>query len=113
MKRKICTVTTIDNPINPFEDYKKWLSVDRQLGHNTPSYLGAFLYIDNDLPDVLYDEEVERACDEIVAYCPLQNYKKVVKYIEHDDFDDVGEYRPLKEDIINAKAQSTHPGGGQ
>lgn len=113
MKRKLCTVTTIDNPNNPFEDYRKWLSFDMHHGYNTPAYLGNFLYIDNDLPDVLYDEEIERACDEIVAFCPLQNYKKVVKFIDEPEYEDVGEYKPLKEDIINEKTESTHPGGGQ
>ena len=82
-KRRLCRLTTIDNPIDPFEDYNKWDSMDRLLGWNTASYLDRVANTSSELPDICNDEEIERAIDEIIKYNPLHIHKKVVKEVDY------------------------------
>ncbi len=89
-KRRLCFVTTTDNPWNPITEFGKWYQWEIHAGYNTLAYVGKFLILYSDMPDKIYDEEVERVCDEIVKSCPLQNYKKVVveKEFEYEDIDE-------------------------
>lgn len=82
-KRRLCRLTTIDNPIDPFEDYDKWSSMDCLLGWNTEQYLDRVANTSDILPDKANDEEIERAIDEIIKYNPLHIHRKVVKEIDY------------------------------
>lgn len=90
MVRRICMLTTEDNPYDPIEEFGKWHKYDLLCGRNTVAYLGKFMFLDSSLCDKDYDDEVERAIDEIIKYNPLKIYKKVVKEInvDYDDVDD-------------------------
>ena len=81
-KRRLCRLTTIDNPIDPFEDYAKWRSMDKLLGWNTEQYVARVANTSSELPSVVNDEEIERAIDEIIRFNPLHIHKKVVKIID-------------------------------
>lgn len=74
-----CMLTTIDNPFNPFENFEQWLLFDNEKGYNTCAYLGRIAQISSDMTEKEYEEETERAIDEIINYDFLNIYKKVTQ----------------------------------
>ena len=100
MKRKICFLSTNDNPYNPIKEFDKWFEFDTSHQYNTLNYFGTFFTQEDLISDELYDEEVERVCDEIVAQCPRGDYIKVVEYIDEEEIEVPDEYLPLKEDLM-------------
>ena len=73
-----CMLTTVDNPYNPFEQFALWWLFDKDQGYNTYEYLARTVNLSDDLTEKEIDEEVERAIDEIIAFDPLNIYKKVI-----------------------------------
>lgn len=76
---KKCTLTTIDNPFDPFEQFTSWLLFDEEKGYHSCSYLGRIARTSDQLSDEENDLEVERAIDEIVKYDFRNIYKKVTR----------------------------------
>ena len=76
---KETTVTTIDNPFNPFDDYKSWLYFDTEKGYYTSSKLARLTKLSDDMTEKEELEEVERAVDRLIEIDPLDIYIKVVK----------------------------------
>lgn len=75
-------LTTIDNPFDPFDDYDNWRRYDEEYHYpNTNSYLARIAKLTEDMSQKEEDEEIERACDEIIELNPLGIYKKVKKEI--------------------------------
>lgn len=74
-----CTLTTFDNPYDPFEQFTNWFMFDIEKGYNTCSYLGRIAQFSDDMTQKEIDEENERAVDEIIKYDFLNIYKKVWK----------------------------------
>lgn len=72
-----CTLTTFDNPYDPFKNFVEWFMFDVEKGYNTCSYLGRIAVITDDMTEKEVDAEIERACDEIIKYDFLNIYKKV------------------------------------
>ena len=72
-----CMLTTIDNPYNPFENFKAWYLFDVQNGYNSSSYLARIARISDEMSDQENDEEIERAIDEIIEYDFMNVYVKV------------------------------------
>lgn len=72
-----CMLTTIDNPFNPFEDFKSWFQYDIEKGYNSCSYLDRIAKYEDDMNQNEIDIETERAIDEIVSTNPLGIYKKI------------------------------------
>lgn len=70
-------LTTIDNPFNPFEDYKSWLSFDKEKGYDSAERLMRIAEITEEMTDVEENKEIERAIDEIIKYDILNIYQKV------------------------------------
>lgn len=70
-------LSTIDNPFNPFEDFKSWFLFDIEKGYNSCSYLGRIAKTSDQLSDAENDEEIERAIDEIIEYDLFNVYIKV------------------------------------
>lgn len=70
-------LTTIDNPFNPFTQFDEWYQFDTTNGYNTCAYLARIAKVSNELSDADYDDEVERAIDEIIKFDPLNIYIKV------------------------------------
>lgn len=72
-------ITTIDNPHDPFTDYKKWYEFDEAAGYHTCSYLARIAKTSDNLSEVDNDLANEQAIDEIIKENILGIYKKVQK----------------------------------
>ena len=70
-------LTTIDNPVDPFEEFTSWFLFDVEKGYNTCSRLARIANISDELSEKEVDEEIERAIDEIIKYDFMNIYKKV------------------------------------
>lgn len=74
-------LTTIDNPFDPFDDFTSWRRFDEEKGYNSCGYLARIAKITDDMSQKEEDEEIERACDEIIEFNPFGIYKKVKREI--------------------------------
>ena len=72
-----CALTTFDNPFNPFENFDEWFAFDIQHGYNTCGKLMRIANIENNMSEVEYNNEIERAIDEIIQYDFAELYRKV------------------------------------
>ena len=71
------TLTTIDNPYDPFEQFTLWDLFDHEKGYNTKERLARIVQLSDDMTQKEEDEEIERAIDEIIKYDFMNIYKKV------------------------------------
>lgn len=77
-------ITTTDNPYDPLTDYDRWDNYDRMQGYNTSEYLARVVRTTNEFGDGNYNNDIERAIDEIVLLNLIAmthegvSYKKVV-----------------------------------
>lgn len=76
---KEVTVTTIDNPFNPFEDFNSWFMFDTEHGYYTSSKLGRLTNLKDNMTQKEENEEVERAVDKLIEIDPLDIYVKVTR----------------------------------
>ena len=72
-----CALTTFDNPFNPFENFDEWFVFDIQHGYNTCGKLMRIANVENNMSEVEYNNEIERAIDEIIQYDVVGLYRKV------------------------------------
>lgn len=70
-------LTTFDNPFSPFSQFDEWFLFDVGKGYNSCAYLARIARTSSQLTDEENNAEIERAIDEIVAYDPLNIYRKV------------------------------------
>lgn len=89
-------LTTIDNPYNPFEDFKNWYQYDCDYHYNTCDYIARLANIKEDFTQIEEIAEIERVCDKIISLDPFNIYIKVyntnieevdLSEIEEDDAD--------------------------
>lgn len=71
------TLTTHDNPYDPFEDFASWFLFDVEKGYNSCEYLGRIAKTSDQFSDQENEEEIERAIDEIIRLDFMDIYKKV------------------------------------
>jgi hypothetical protein len=78
----VSMLTTIDNPYNPFDDFRAWFNYDVSAGYNTISFLGRLVFTSNELSE--FDQNLinEQVIDEIVFENITGLYKKVSKEFE-------------------------------
>ena len=62
-----CALTTIDNPFDPFEQFDQWFLFDVEKGYNSCAYLARIAKTSEQLSEPEYNDEIERAIDEIVS----------------------------------------------
>ena len=74
-----CTLTTIDNPYNPFEQFTSWLMFDKEKGYDTCEYLARIVQpnLTDDMSQAEENATIESAIDEIIMTNPIGVYKKV------------------------------------
>ena len=77
MENNECMLTTFDNPYDYFTQFDQWFLFDVEKGYNTCSLLGRIAKITDDMSQQEENQEVERACDEIIQYDFMNKYKKV------------------------------------
>ena len=73
------TVTTIDNPFNPFDDFTSWFMFDVEKGYYSSSKLARLTKLTDDMTEKEESEEIERAVDRLIEIDPLDIYIKVVR----------------------------------
>lgn len=78
MSRRI-SITTVDNPFDPFDESDSWLMFDTQKGYYTCNKLGRLSKLTYEMTDIERDKEIERAIDRLIEIDPLDIYKKVVR----------------------------------
>ena len=76
---KRVSITTIDNPFDPIEDFASLFDFDVEKGYYTCSKLARISNVTEDMTQNEEDEEVERAIDRLIEIDPLDLYRKVVK----------------------------------
>ena len=81
MTERVCMLTTVDNPYDPFTDFTSWWMFDTSKGYNSCAYLARIAKTSNAFSESENNEEVERAIDEIIKYDFMNIYKKVCKEI--------------------------------
>ena len=81
-------LTTIDNPFNPFDDYKAWLSFDKEHNYNSSERLMRIAQITDEMSMIEEEKETERAIDEILKYDILHIYQKVERELTYPSDDD-------------------------
>ena len=72
-----CMLTTIDNPYDPFDQFRSWYMFDVEKGYNSCSRLARIAHLSDSFSQKEEDEEIERAIDEIIKYDFMNIYKKV------------------------------------
>ena len=77
-------VTTEDNPYDYFDQFEEWKSFDENAGYNTLNYLARVANVSDEMPDSIYNNEIERAVDEICYFNLTGNYKKIVREVEDE-----------------------------
>lgn len=70
-------LTTTDNPYDPFTQFDEWNLFDTTNGYNTCGYIARIARVSDELSEEDYNDEVERAIDEIIRFDPLNIYIKV------------------------------------
>lgn len=76
---KEVTVTTIDNPFNPFDNFDAWFQFDVEKGYYTSSKLARLTHLTDDMTEKEENEEVERAVNRLIEIDPLDIYIKVTR----------------------------------
>ena len=80
-----CTLTTFDNPYDPFTDFKQWFLFDTEKGYGTSSYLARMVNIPDDASEAEERAEIERAIDRIIELDFMNIYKKVKREVKVDE----------------------------
>ena len=71
-------LTTIDNPFDPSVQWDEWKRFDEDKGYYSLQYLARIANLSDELTDIDYLNELERAIDEICRLNILGIYKKIV-----------------------------------
>lgn len=74
---KQCLLTTIDNPYNPFTDFKQWFVYDVMCGYNTCGKIARNANYTSSMMQFEQEEEFQRAIDKVIEYDFLGQYIKV------------------------------------
>lgn len=72
-----CTITTMDNPYNPFTEFEKWWAFDHEFGYNTLETMAYFAKTSLELDEEDYNEEVNNAINLALEFNPFGLYMKV------------------------------------
>lgn len=78
IKRKV-SITTIDNPFDPIDEFDQWLLFDLEKGYYTSSTIARLTHLKDDMSQYEEDTEVERAINRLIELDPLDIYIKIIK----------------------------------
>lgn len=80
----IARLTTIDNPHDPFEDFRAWFQFDTASGYNTTDYLARITFTSEEMSSVERNLANTQAIDEIIKENITGMYRKVTKEFPDD-----------------------------
>ena len=72
-------LTTVDNPFDPFTQWREWLTYDESSGYHTCGLLARVTITSNELSDVDQEEAIQLAIDEIVKENVSGVHRKVLR----------------------------------
>lgn len=72
-------ITTVDNPYNPFTEFKQWLAFDTLRGYNSLGIVARVYRGSDELSEADQEEAREAAIDEVVQNNVLGLWTKAVK----------------------------------
>ena len=75
--KKAVSLTTIDNPYNPIDDFDSWFAFEAENGYNTFGYWARFARTSDLLSDEENDEEAERSIQEAIDSDPICLYRRI------------------------------------
>lgn len=74
-------ISSVDNPFDPFEQFKEWYSYDIMMGYNTCERLGSIV---NSVPEALTEEEnnyfIDKAIEELIKTGCYSKFGHFVEY---------------------------------
>ena len=74
-------VTTVDNPFDPFDDFKSWYAFDEHAGYHTTAYIARMWFSSSELSEADQERIMETLIDEIVSENITGVYRKVTREI--------------------------------
>lgn len=78
MSRRV-SITTIDNPFDPFDDFTSWFDFDVEKGYYTCNKLARISKTSEDMTEKEEDVAIEQAIDRLIEIDPLDLYRKVIR----------------------------------
>lgn len=81
-----CMLTTVDNPYDPFDNFKEWNVFDVLAGYDCCGKLARLAKVSDSFTEEENAAEIERAIDRIVALDFTNKYKKVKREDEKNGF---------------------------
>lgn len=72
-------LTTVDNPHDPFTDWRGWLTWDETRGYHSSGLLARITITSHELSQAEQDQAVEDAIDEIVSENVSGMHRKVTR----------------------------------
>lgn len=82
MAMKQSFITTVDNPYDPYENFKEWYAFDTRMGYNTTAYLSRIVKTSSELSPLDQSQAIDIAIDEIMEYNILGLYRKIEKFVD-------------------------------
>lgn len=70
-------LTTVDNPFDPFTQWREWLSWDTSRGYHTPGLLARIAKTSDELSEADQHDAVQDAIDEVVRENVSGMHRKV------------------------------------
>lgn len=78
---RVAMLSTIDNPYDPFDNFREWFAFDEMKGYHTTSYLGRLIHSSFEMSETDQALQVEFAVDEAVEENILGIYIKLVREV--------------------------------
>lgn len=79
---KCFAISTSDNKFDPFDQFKSWQDFDNFKGYHSCEYLARIAKVSDSLSKQEFEDEIERAIDEIIKYNGVISLDPPVFYIK-------------------------------
>ena len=85
MNDRIVSITTIDNPFDPIDDFDHWFLYDIEKGYYTCNKIARLTEEFDGMTQIEEEKAIEKAIDRLIEIDPLDIYKKIVKNDNEND----------------------------
>lgn len=75
-------LTTVDNPHNPFDNFRAWFAWDVAAGYHSTALLAKIIITSDELSETEQNEANTLAIDEIVEQNVTGMHKKITRFID-------------------------------